>query len=98
MWIEAGFSPDDFWHQTPRLFQLAMQGVRKRLDREARDRTIQAWETGAFAASGAAGKLKPLKHYLPTKTSAQAPRDMLAAMLAYQANGAKMTVRKIERK
>lgn len=98
MWIEAGFAPDAFWHQTPALFQLAMRGVRKRLASEAKERTRQAWETGAFSASGAAGKLKPLKHYLREKPQAQHPREFLAAMLAYQAGGAKMTIRKIERK
>lgn len=97
MWVQAGFSPDDFWQQTPRHFQLVMQGVRKRLENESQDRTRQAWEVGAFSAAAQAGKLKPLKHYLAPKAKAQAPRDMLAALLAHQNNGAPMTIRKIER-
>lgn len=98
MWVQAEFSPDDFWQQTPRHFQLAMQGVRKRLENESRERTRQAWETGAFSGAAQAGKLKPLKHYIKSPTKPQAPRDMLAALLAHQTNGAKMTIRKIERK
>lgn len=96
MWIQSGFVPDDFWHQTPRHFQLAMQGVRKRLKSEADSRTAQAWQAGAFSGLAANGKLKPLKTYL-SGTKAQTPQAMLAAMLAHQSGGAKMTIRKIER-
>jgi hypothetical protein len=98
MWVQAGFSPDHFWQQTPRHFQLAMQGVRKRLENESLERTKHAWETGAFVAAASAGKLKPLRHYLRTPLQKQGPREMLAAMKAHQAAGAKMTIRKIERK
>lgn len=98
MWVQAGFAPDDFWHQTPAVFQLAMQGVRKKVEQQVQLATRQAWETGAFAASGSAGKLKPLSHYLKPQSRAQAPRAMLAALLAHQSAGAKMTIRKIERK
>jgi hypothetical protein len=98
MWIQAGFSPDTFWHQTPAVFQLTMRGIRKRAEQELQASTRLAWETGAFSASASAGKLKPLAHYLKPATRAQTPKTMLAALMAYQAAGAKMTIRKIERK
>jgi hypothetical protein len=98
MWVQAGFSPNDFWHQTPAVFQLTMKGIRKRAEQEMQAATRQAWETGAFAAAGSAGKLKPLAHYLKTPSRAQTPKAMLAALMGYQAAGAKMTIRKIERK
>lgn len=98
MWVQAGFPPDDFWQQTPRHFQMAMQGVRKRLEYESQDQTRLAWETAAFVAAAQSGKLKPLRHYLSPNKKAQAPREMLAALLAYQSGGAPMTIRKIERK
>lgn len=97
MWIQAGFPPDDFWQQTPRHFQLVMQGVRKRLESESQDQTRLAWETAAFVAAAQSGKLKPLKHYLRRPGKAQTPQEMLAAIKAIQASGANMTIRKIER-
>lgn len=98
-WVEAGFSPDDFWHQTPRSYRLIMQGVRKRLEAEGRERTRQAWETGAFsAAAQSKGGLKPLRHYLPTPTKQQTPREMLAAMREFQARGARMKITRIKRR
>lgn len=94
MWVQAEFSPDTFWHQTPRHFQLTMQGVRKRLKHEADAGLANAWQGGAFTGAAMGGKLKPLNHYLSTPGRAQRPRDMLAALLAHQAAGAKMTIRK----
>ncbi len=98
MWVQAGFSPDDFWHQTPAVFQMAMKGVRKRLEQQNHAATKQAWETGAFSAAGAAGKLKPLAPYTKSPRRPQTPKAMLAALMAYQAAGAKMNIRKLERK
>lgn len=97
MWVQAGLSPDDFWHQTPRHFQLVMQGVRKRLETESQERTRHAWETAAFVSAASAGKLKPLRKYLRQPDQRQQPREMLAALLAHQGSGVPMTIRKIER-
>lgn len=95
MWVQAGFVPDEFWHQTPLHFQIAMKAVRKRLEGEAEYRMAQAWTTAALSAVAQNGKLKPLKHYLAKQTKPQGPREMLAALIAHQSNGAKMTIRKI---
>lgn len=93
MWVHAGFSPDTFWDQTPRHFQLAMKGVRKKLEGEAQARTALAYESGAFAGLAQAGKLKRLEHYT-RKGNVQTPREMAAAI---QALGAKsnMKIRRI---
>lgn len=96
MWIQAEQSADTFWDQTPRLFQLAMQGVRKRLKSEAENQTRQAWESGSFGALASAGKLKDLKHYL-RGTGRQTPQEMLAVMRSFQSKGAKMKISRFKR-
>lgn len=93
MWVASGFDPDTFWAQTPGTFQIVMEGVRKRLQRERDDRIALAWETAAFTRTE---RLKPLKQYLgngPAKR--QAPSEMLAALRAFQAAGANMTIRRV---
>jgi hypothetical protein len=97
MWVEAGFDPDAFWHQTPHTFGLAMNGVRKRLEREAEERVALAWQTGVFAATAQAGKLKPLKHYLRKQGQKQSAQEMLAIMRMFQASGAKMRITELKR-
>lgn len=94
MWVQAGFVPDAFWQQTPRHYQLAMQGVRKRLEGEAQARTAQAYEAGAFGGLAYHGKLKALAHYTGKK-KAQTPREIAAAL---QAMGAKsdMKIRRVD--
>lgn len=67
MWIQGGFSPDSFWHQTPLHFQLAMRGVRKRLENESEARLHLAYETGAFSGLANHGQLKALANYKPKK-------------------------------
>lgn len=97
MWIEAGFDPDQFWHQTPDTFTLAMKAVRKRMERDADDRVAMAWQTGVFAATAQAGKLKPLKHYLRKPSEKQSPSDMLAVMRSFQARGSSMKITPLKR-
>jgi hypothetical protein len=80
MWIEAGFAPDAFYIQTPRHFQLAMQGVRARLESEADARLSLAWSTGAFSGAASAGKLKPLRHYIKKPPRKMSAKEMLANM------------------
>lgn len=94
MWIQAGFSPEPFWDQTPRHFQLAMEGVRKRLLRDGEADLRLAWHTGGFSASASVGKLKPLRTYL-AGNKAQTPAEMLAVLRSFQAKGAKMTITRI---
>ena len=94
MWVQAGFSPDTFYQQTPRHFQLAMRGRRKQLENEAQARTAQAYESGAFAGLAYHGKLKALKHYM-RKQSAQTPREMAALIQSLGARS-NMKVRRIE--
>lgn len=97
MWIEGGFDPDAFWHQTPDTFSLAMKAVRKRLEREADDRVALAWQSGVFAATAQTGKLKPLKHYLRRTGEKQSAQEMLAIMRTFQAGGAKMRITELKR-
>ena len=88
MWAQAGFDPDAFWHQTPLHLQLAMRGVRKRLEGEADSRTALAYETGAFAGLAQNGKLKAFKHYQRKPERKMSNQEMLGNMrlLAQRAN------------
>ncbi len=94
MWVESGFDPDAFWHQTPGTFALAMKGVRKRLERENDDRLALAWQTAAFGGAAQAGKLKPLKHYM-RKSGPQSPKEMVE-MLKTMGARSNMTVRRVK--
>lgn len=99
MWVDAGFEPDTFWHQSPQSFQLAMQGVRKRAEREVESHTALAWQTAAMVATARNGKLKPLKHYLGKRGQRQqTPQEMLAVFEGFKAAGANMKIRRIERR
>lgn len=97
MWVDAGFDPDAFWHQTPDTFGLVMNGVRKRLEREADNRVALAWQTGVFAATAQAGKLKPLKHYLRKSGQKQSADEMIAIMRDFKARGANMKITPLKR-
>jgi hypothetical protein len=94
MWVQAGFSPETFYPQTPLHFQLAMKGVRKRMEGEAQARTALAYESGAFAGLAHHGKLKALKHY--TRKAAQTPREMASLIQSLGARS-NMKIRRIER-
>lgn len=96
MWVEAGFDPDAFWHQTPDTFSLAMAGARKRLEREAENQIALAWQTGVFAATAQAGKIKPLAHYLRKPGQRQSPEEMMAVMRSFQEGGAAMRITEIK--
>lgn len=97
MWVDAGFEPDTFWHQSPRSFQLAMEGVRRRAERDAEAGIVMAWQTAAFVGAAQGGKLKPLKHYLGKRgAKRQAPAEMLAIFHGFKAAGANMKIRRVE--
>lgn len=95
MWVDAGFSPDSFWHQTPRSFQVAMAGVRRRMERDAEARFLLAYDTAALVATAQAGKLKKYEHYARKQEApAQTPAAMLAALKAV--GGGTMKIRKVK--
>lgn len=73
-----------------------MAGDRKRLEREAQDRFILAYETAALVATAQAGQLEKLEHYI--KKGAEpvvTPQAALAVITAM--GGGTMTVRRITR-
>lgn len=95
MWVDAGFDPDTFWHQTPATFQLVMQGVRKRMERDFETSLSLAWHNAAFTgATQSKGGLKPLRHYL---RKPQSPGEMVA-MLKTMGAKSDMKVRRVPRK
>lgn len=95
MWAQAGFRPDDFWHQTPLHLQLVMRGVRKRLEQEAESRSAQAYETGAFGGLAHHGKLKAFSHYRGENTKARTPQEMLK-MLQSMGSGSNMKIKRVK--
>lgn len=95
MWVDAGFDPDSFWHQTPRTFQVAMRGVRKRMEREAEARYAHAYDTAWFFAHAQAGSLKKFDHYTKKPEAVTTPTRALAAITSM--GGGTMKVRKIKR-
>lgn len=74
-----------------------MQGVRARLELLAEEGTRQSWEAAAFSSLAAVGKLKALRYYLRQRRPGQTPKEMLAVMREFQARGARMTIRRIEK-
>lgn len=47
--MTAGFSPQDFWGLTIRLYQIHMQGARARMQREADEGKALAWLTAKLS-------------------------------------------------
>lgn len=102
MWVDAGFPPDSFWIQTPLHFQMAMRGWRERHKRSTEADLWRAYTHASLNAAASAGKLKAFAHYKralsPAKAALQTPAEMLDALRQFQAGGAPMTIRRIERK
>ena len=96
MWVQAGFQPDSFWDQSPATFQACMIGVRARMTQESEGGVVDAWQTAALSGAAAAGKLKPLNHYL-RKQTIQSPAEMLATLRSLNKDGKLMTIRKVSR-
>ena len=96
MWVDAGFEPDSFWHQSPRTFQVSMAGGRKRMEREAEAQFRLAYETAALVATAQAGKLKKFEHYVKPKVESVASPERLVATLQAMGGGT-MKVRKVKR-
>lgn len=96
MWVQAGFSPTDFYDLTLRHFQMAMEGVRKRLKQESELGFWLAHQTGLFSGLGVQGTLKQFSHYAREDNSAQSPRDMLSMLKSMGANS-NMTIKRVKR-
>jgi hypothetical protein len=77
-WAGAGFEPDSFWLQTPRLIMAALEG-RMRADTDK-----LAWHAWHVAALSRSKKLPRLDAMLKPKKSkkAQTPDAMMAVMNA----------------
>lgn len=93
MWRRAGLSPDDFWHQTPLHFQLAMKGERERREDEQKAQSFMAYQAGVFSALAAKGKLKAFEYYMKPQ-SAQTPQEMVA-MLQSMGGKSNMTIKRV---
>jgi hypothetical protein len=91
-WCRAGYSPGEFWDQTPATFQACMTGAIEKAEAEIERDLFLAWHTAAFnAATKTKAGLKPLRQML---RKAQTPSQMAAVI---QSLGAKsnMKIRRI---
>lgn len=96
MWVQAGFSPETFYPQTPLHFQCAMEAVRKRLEAEQLARMSQAYDSAAFSVMAQNNKLKPFSHYAQKSDRAQSSREMLAMLQSMGANS-NMKITRVKR-
>lgn len=81
-WVECGFDPDAFWHQTPLSFQTALRGVRARREHESKAATALAWQFAVFNGIRQSKQgLKPLDHYLREERRRQSTEEMRANLL-----------------
>lgn len=96
MWVQAGFSPDTLWQQTPLHFQCAMDGVRKRLENEQEARRSQAYDAAVFSTLGQNNKLKPYSRYSYKKDGKQSAREMLSMLQGMGANS-NMKITRVKR-
>jgi hypothetical protein len=85
--------PSDFWDQTPRTFEAAMEGRAKAAGRASELAYFQAWATERFAREK---RLKPFGKYVgdirPRKP--QTGVDVLAIFQGFQAAGIPVKIRK----
>ena len=94
-WCEAGFEPDKFWLQTPRLLKAALAGYGARLKNQYRIAMSQAWHAAALPhfKKGIPPLYEVLGDPKPMKR-AQDNAEMLAVMRRLAAKG-KATIREI---
>lgn len=92
MWVEAGFPPETFWHQTERSFANALAGA-------ARHRIKMAWQIAAFTGAAFVGKLKGPEEYLPDSRPIGTPGAMktLGFLMRLQRRGIPMQIERVER-
>lgn len=83
-WAEEGFSPAEFWQQTPRSFLIIMEGRLRARRRRWEELVAQAWHTEAFARRKSLPSLsKVLSGEEKQAAKAQTPTEMVAAMRAW---------------
>ena len=77
--MAAGFDPDGFWRLTPKLYQIHMDGARKRLDREAKEMAWAVWHVAALTRTK---KMPRLNQFIPAEKSQSAKPSTWQAQLA----------------
>lgn len=92
MWVEAGFPPETFWHQTERSFANALAGA-------AKHRIKLAWQIAEFVGAAFVGKLKRPEEYLTDERPVGTPGAMkvVGYLMRLQRKGIPMKIEKIER-
>lgn len=71
-WCQAGYSPSDFWHQTPRSTLLAIWGARQRLEADFRNIVTGAWLGGMLSQCPPA-QYPPLEKLIGDQGDSPAP-------------------------
>lgn len=77
-YVAAGFDPLAFWQITPRLYDLHMQGVIKRIEREIEAQNRQAYHAAALTGLAMAGELPEFdKVFKPRRVAPVRPQSLV---------------------
>lgn len=88
-WCGAGFEPETYWRQTPRLLVAALQA---KLDNDHRGQLAQGWWAERFAREK---RLKNLGFYLAPPAQRDRGADLLAHMQSLKKSGKLLRIRKV---
>lgn len=92
--MEAGFDPDRFWSQTPRLYRVALEAKGRAAETDHRHRAWLAWTIASLSAYGfhAPAKIPTLESLTATKpkVTIQTPEQMRAAFASWRRAGEKI--------
>lgn len=87
LWIEAGFDPDAFWRQTPRLYDIAIQAKTRAADAQHRQDAWLALTTAALVRRDRKAPWPTLEQLTakPKAARKQTPEEMKAAFASVRA-------------
>ncbi|GLK49489.1 hypothetical protein GCM10017620_24620 [Brevundimonas intermedia] len=79
MWVEAGFDPESYWRQTPRLYDIAIRARIRVREQEQQGRAWLAWHVAALPKMKRFPGLKELLGQRP-KARVQTPSRIEAEL------------------
>jgi hypothetical protein len=95
LWCQEGFSPAEFWEQTPRTFSAWSKGRGDAAKRRADDATVLAWRTALFTRTEKKLRLSDFLVSTLEKRREQTPDEMLAVFRTFVEMGTPLNIRKL---
>lgn len=91
-WVEMGFSPSEFWGQTPRRLDLVFQARDEARRRQSDDLVSSEWRTAGFIGAAMVGQLPSLESVLqstkpPTPKTAEQLKLAAFSWLGFPGKG-----------